>query len=90
MTVLQMTDTYRKAVTEIVNNHNGISAVPLALKTMESINPQKFSKERYDEMIQILLTEGEIIELEFEVPSQPNRLKSIFFPKGTKIGGIHW
>lgn len=72
-------------IIEVVNANAGIRNVYLVLKVMQSIGPVMFNVDDYDTAIQDLLTRGDIIELEVVMPQADYRVKSIYFPKGTRF-----
>lgn len=79
----------RGIILEKVNQSTGIKGSELAtevcVRFMEGgIN---VTIENYRLLIEQLVKEGEIVEIEFCLPSMPERIKSIFFPKGTNILG---
>jgi hypothetical protein len=80
-----MQEELRKAIVDCINQNHGIKAVKLAMNVMSVINPQRFHAEDYHKEIDSLVADGEIIELEYMVPEIEYRIKSIYFPKGTKI-----
>jgi hypothetical protein len=76
---------YREAILTTVNTRNGVNGVDLVLKCMGIINPLTFSNKDYIFILAELVSSGEIVELEFILPQMEYRLKSIYFPKGTKL-----
>jgi hypothetical protein len=79
--------TYRDAILNGVNSHQGIKGVELVIHTMGLINPLKFDDEEYHQTVEQLIKEEEIIELEYILPQLEYRVKSLYFPKGTKFSG---
>ena len=75
--------TYKEAILEAVSN--GIKNVDLALKVMERINPLRFDEEEFHLDLDVLISSGEIIEIEYFLPQMIHRAKSFFLPKGTII-----
>ena len=53
---------------------------------MGEINPTKWDSAQYNEALEKLIEEGEIVEICYILPHMDYRLKSIYFPKGTKVG----
>ena len=39
----------------------------------------------YDNLVEEMVKEGKLIELEYISPTNPDRIKSIYFPQGTKF-----
>jgi hypothetical protein len=76
---------YREAILTTINTRNGVNGVDLVLKCMGIINPLTFSNKDYIFILAELVASGEIVELEFILPSMDYRMKSIYFPKGTKL-----
>jgi len=73
----------KDTILQIVNEKQGIKAVELVLKVMDIVNPARFNLEEYNEGLTQLIHNREIIELEYILPNMENRVKSIYFPKGT-------
>jgi len=76
---------YREAILTTINTRNGVNGVDLVLKCMGIINPLTFINKDYIFILAELVALGEIVELEFILPQMEYRLKSIYFPKGTKL-----
>ena len=75
----------------MVNTNGGLKSNDLSLKVMEVINPTKWSSQEYCEALDGLVVDGELLELPYIIPSNgsvsdPIRLFSFYFPKGTRIG----
>lgn len=67
----------------IVSNSSGIKATELICEVHQySID---FELIDYDKTVQELIASGEIIELEYTLPTLPYQIKSIYFPKGTLL-----
>lgn len=78
-------DDYRELVRNIVEESTGIKAVELATAVVWAIE-EKERKQNYDiwkDALDPLIEAGEIVELEYVLPTMDYRIKSIFFPKGT-------
>ena len=73
------------AIRHIVNTNQGVKGVELALKVMSLINPQKFQQEEFFRELNRLVAEGELVEIEYVLPIMEYRIKSMYFPKGTKV-----
>jgi len=74
----------REAILTAVNTRNGINGVDLVLDCMGLVSPW-FDNKDYIFQLAELVSSGEIVELEFILPQMDYRLKSIYFPKGTKL-----
>lgn len=78
----------REIILHMVNTHEGLKGVDLALKVMGEINPVVFKYEDYLPILRELVRSGEVIELEYVLPDSGNTHyfpKHIYFPKGTEI-----
>lgn len=84
----QITETSMKDMKEIilrmVNAHQGIKGVDLALKVMSEISPVIFVLQDYWTALTELLESDEVIEFEYALLDTP--IRSIYFPKGTTLG----
>jgi hypothetical protein len=80
----------RDVIRKIVNENSGIKNVELVIKVAQSLIEEDIEFEPRDLIIQIesLVKEGEIVELEFILPDMGYRVKSMYFPKGTKLTPI--
>lgn len=79
-----MTQSEIKAqIKEFINNSNGIKATDLILKLI-STNPLPEDL-NYISCIEKLVQDGDIIEIEFNVPKMDYRIKSFYLPHGTRI-----
>ena len=76
--------TIKEAILTSINTRNGINGVDLALNIMRLISPW-FNDKDYIFILAELVSSGEIVELEFILPSMDYRIKSIYFPKGTEL-----
>lgn len=76
--------TLREAILTTVNTRNGVNGVDLVLNCMGLFGPW-FEDKDYMFLLAELVSSGEIVELEFILPSMDYRVKSIYFPKGTKL-----
>lgn len=70
-----------------VTLNNGITDLRLSLSIMGLVGPTMLMKPEYDECIEELLRDKEIIKLEFLDPESP-RSKSIYFMKGTTFKAL--
>lgn len=77
----------REVILRMINSHQGIKGVDLALKVMSEINPSVFKVEEYWDALNSLIGSKEIVEVEYTLPQLSYRIKSIYFPKGTAVYG---
>jgi len=71
----------------MVNAHQGIKGVDLALHVMSEVNPVIFDIQEYWDALNSLIGSKEIVEVEYTLPQLSYRIKSIYFPKGTEVYG---
>jgi hypothetical protein len=76
--------TLREAILISVNARQGINGVDLVLNCMGLVHPF-FEDKDYTFELAELVSSGEIVELEYILPTMTYRLKSLYFPKGTKL-----
>ena len=76
--------TLREAILTTVNTRNGVNNVDLILNCMELFSPW-FDDMDYVFQLAELVSSREIVELEFILFHMDYRIKSIYFPKGTKL-----
>jgi len=69
-------------IKQMVNASTGIKAVELAVKISEDLYKYRSA---IIGILEELVKENEIVELEYVLPEMEYRVKSIYFPKGTKI-----
>ena len=77
--------TYREKILKCVTDNQALKVIELAIRVMCRINPVKFNKKEYETEIDKLVEEGEIVEVCYVLPTI-DKLKSLYFPKGTKVG----
>jgi hypothetical protein len=78
--------TLRDAIIRSVEIRNGIPAVELVLNVMNLTNNiVSFNDSDYKRELDNLVATGKIVELDFILPHMDYRIKSIYFPKGTKF-----
>jgi hypothetical protein len=82
---LQRMSEIRTAILDTVNNRHGVNGVDLVLNVMGIIGPSQLDNTEYVYTLTNLVETGEIVELEFILPVMDYRVKSIYFPKGTKL-----
>ena len=75
----------KKIILDIVNNSSGIKNVELALKVLHDTLPVQYDALEFMTILDGLVALGEIVEIEYTLPGYSNRIKSIYFPKGTNI-----
>lgn len=75
--------TLREAILVSVNSHQGMKGVDLVLNVMGLVNCMKFTDVEYQQELESLLKNGEVVELEYILPQLNYRIKSMYFPKGT-------
>jgi hypothetical protein len=73
-------------IKEIINDTIGIGikGVELAMKTSEKFGYNITSKTYFNILVD-MVRHGEIIEIEYTTPANPDRIKSFFLPKGSRI-----
>lgn len=83
-------DKYRlkDIIRDIVINQGSIKNVSLALKVLEKTTPNYFETDDYHKAIEELVTQGDIVEVEYILSDADYRIKSVYFPRGTKILNI--
>lgn len=72
----------RKCILEIVNKSTGIKGNDLALEIASKCH---VDGKDYIELMNKLVEDGSIVEMELVLLQTPYRVKSIFFPKGTRL-----
>jgi uncharacterized membrane protein YcjF (UPF0283 family) len=78
--------TLKEKIVAIVNENTGIKATQLVTDVViqcHNTNEIHPGTENLLQAINELVESGEIVELEFVLPSMEYRVKSIYFPKGT-------
>ena len=76
----------REVILQVIKESQGIKNVDLALKVMAEVGPGSFDKDKFELAVAQLIHGKEIIEVEFVLPNVDYRMKSIYFPKGTRLG----
>lgn len=76
---------YRFTIIEIVESRTAINDISLVMSIMGKIGPMEFNRVKYDEVINRLVQEQEIMELRYLIK---NRVRLIYFPKGTIFSHI--
>jgi len=79
--------TLREVILDEVNHRPGIKSIDLVVAVMRAMsdNDDLFSHRDYTRTIESLVQEGELIEIEYTLPNMMYRIKSIYFPKDTKV-----
>ena len=73
-------------ILKVVNQHSGIKGVDLVLQVMVHLpKPETFSTEDYFHALAAAIAMGDILELEYIIPTHPEKVKSIYFPKDTLL-----
>lgn len=82
-----MTDmeTLEQTIIDAVNSSNGIKSVDLAMQVMRLLMPLTYPTKDFLAALERLVEAKKIYELQYVVPSLDFRVKSIYFPVGTKI-----
>lgn len=70
-------------IKSVVEDRGPIKGVELALEVAK--HQHGVGEGDFHEAIERLMKEGEIIELDYVLPSMDYRTKSMYFPKGTKL-----
>lgn len=76
----------KETILHMVNTHQGLKGVELAVKVMSVMDPVMFSHSVFTVAVSELVRDGELIEIEYTLPQMEYRLKSFFLPKGTTLG----
>lgn len=75
----------KELIKRVVNEHQGIKAPELVVLVVQQCAEFPFDHESYDEALTELIAEGEIVEVEYTLPSMDYRVKSIYLPKDTLV-----
>ena len=71
-----------KNVLETIKENPGIKSTELAIKVAEK---SKVNAGEFMEIIDALVSIGEIVEIEYTMPLMKYRIKSIYFPKESNV-----
>ena len=74
---------YHELIVKRVNDSSGIGSIKLSLDVMTEIGPGNFNITSYVHELEYAVKKGEIVELEFIVPTSSHKMSSLYFPKGT-------
>ncbi len=83
---------FKKLIIQRVEDLQGCKALKLlADRELINVGMSLDGKFHMPDILDEMLAEGSIIEIEYTLPSMPNRIKSFYLPKGTCIqeqGGV--
>ncbi len=74
-------------ILDIVTASQGLKGVDLTLRVMSN-DLQVTSNELFD-IIFDLIEKGDLVEIEYELPSMGYRTKSFILPRGTKVNVVN-
>lgn len=77
-------DELKKIIIDIVNDNNGLKSMELIPKLPESVFIY-LKSEDICETLDELVSNGDILEIEYSVPNYSYKIKSFYLPKGTEI-----
>lgn len=80
-----MAEQIKQIIKNIVNLRPGIGNVQLVLDVMTVVNPVCLFENQYQEELKSLIENKEILEIEYIRPNMDYRIKSVYFPAGTKF-----
>jgi len=72
-------------ISKVINAHRGIDASELVLEVMRQAAYVSFPNEEFDNALFELVKDGEIVEVEYTMPSMDYRVKSWYLPKDTVV-----
>lgn len=75
----------KKAILDTINTSTGINGVNLVMAVMNHGRPTSFEHDSFNLILEELVKEERIIELEYILPNMEFRIKSMYFPAGTKF-----
>lgn len=80
--------TLRDAILISINTNPGIKGVELVMRVMDLLHSHTaaFNAIDYFRMVEIMIAEGTLIELEYTLMDMPNKVKTLYFPRGTTFG----
>ena len=80
---------YKKIITDLVESNPGIKGPDLIVQCITKMHEQGNLESHGDvdiiNVINDLVKEGEVVEVEYVLPSMAYRVKSLYFPKGTEV-----
>jgi len=77
--------TIQETIIKIVNESPAIKGVGLVVEVMQEIPISERAKADVPEEIEKLVKLGKVIEIEYALPTENDRIKTIYFPSGTSI-----
>lgn len=78
----------KEVLVRIVNDKQGTKATLLVVELMQELHLQNLSIDEdvdVPNLIQELVSEGELLEIEYILPNIPYRVKSFLLPKGSSF-----
>lgn len=78
----------RKTILNLVNANPGMKGTDLVAQTIHDFvlgNMEIPSRIQYEEELESLVKAGEIVELEYVLPTMDYRIKTMYFPQGTLL-----
>lgn len=66
-----------------------IKAVDLVLEVMQDAPINRAVSDSFGDYLDELVREGRLVEIEYVLPDMPERVKSVYFPAGTKVRTVH-
>jgi hypothetical protein len=87
----RMSNPVRQLILTTVTNKPGIKATELVVEVMMLLSesgstlPERGSGEGIVNTLNDLVSEQEVVEVEYVLPTMTYRVKSLYFPKGTKV-----
>lgn len=78
-------ESVERVISEIVTDCQGIRATELAAKLAADTRLGAISFETLMPVLTSMVQRGELVEVEYVLPTMNYRIKSIYFPKGTEV-----
>ncbi len=79
----------RQVIKNLISIKQGVKAPELVVEVINTLIAEgqttSFDSEEYQAVINALVESGDVVEMEYILPHMEYRVKSIFFPKGTKF-----
>lgn len=77
----------RDVILQMIYENPGINGVKIITNTMHVLYKETSLPCDVDvvELLNEMATQGEIVEVEYVIPSADYRIKSLYFPLGTKV-----
>lgn len=73
-------------IIQFIESSSGLKEVELVMKLMTKISPSKFNVNEFYKIVGGMILANEIVRVEYILPNMDYRVKSMYFPKGTKVG----